>query len=323
MTVHTPMRISAVLFCILTFLGVPQGSESILILRSAGIIFEETAKSLSNEIAENFSVRDVVINETFSIESLQQEISQVSPRLIVLMNNAAIKLYKRYCETLSSSQQPTASLSIMGVYIEKSIEGLKNAAGISYEIPVVTSAANLRSILNMPVTKIGVIYREFMADFFQKNRRYCEAENMWLVERMIAKDENDYPAALEKNLKELLQQEKVEVIWIVNDNVFLKPDLIAQVWKPLLNKYKKPAIVGVESLVQPDIGLGTFAVLPDNIALGIQAAEMIYMASENGWKLTATVVPPLSVTKIVNMKLLTDYFKGKSFKLLNIDKVLQ
>jgi hypothetical protein len=41
----------------------------------------------------------------------------------------------------------------------------------------------------------------------------------------------------------------------------------------MINKHKKPVIVGVETLVNPGLGFGTFAILPDHTELGKQLAE--------------------------------------------------
>lgn len=313
----------ALILSIIFTCSIVDASESILILRSKGQIFEETAQSLSDEIAESFSVREMIVDDSLDQDSLRRIITEISPKMIVLMNNTAINILKQYYKSLPDSIQPIPSLSLMAVYIKKSIQGLDNAMGISYEIPVVTAVTNLRSVLNKPITKIGVVYREFMVDFIKTNREYCKAENIELIEKVAWKEDKDYRSFLKTKLKELLKKDNVEALWIINDNAFLKPDIIRDIWIPLLDKYKIPAIVGVEALVHPNINLGTFAVLPDHSALGIQAAEMIYIASENNWEIVERVVPPLSVYKIVNMNLLLEHFKDENFVLENIDKILQ
>jgi hypothetical protein len=64
-----------------------------------------------------------------------------------------------------------------------------------------------------------------------------------------------------------------------------------------------PVIVGVEVLVKPELDFGTFAVIPDAMGTGVQAANLIFELMDEGWEIDGVkVYPTLSVYSVLNWK---------------------
>lgn len=312
--------------CVLAPCSVYAGAEeSIIIIRSAGKDFEDAAKGIIEELGDNVVVNQALMDRRSTVDSIKMAIARYSPRMAVLMDNKAIGFFKEYQRNLPDSATVIPSISLMAVMVEKAIDGLKNAAGISYEIPIVTSAVNLRAIVKKPIRKIGVVHREFMSDFMLWNEEYCRKEGFKLIPVVLPnKSFFGYSFRISNGLKTLFGKENVDALWIPNDNALLKPGLITDDWTPAINKYGKPVIVGVEVLVDPRFNMGTFAVLPDHRSLGNQAAGFILEVRDNGWRINDhKIFPPISVHKVINAAQIKKFFDIESKNIENVDKILQ
>jgi len=215
------------------------------------------------------------------------------------------------------------SVSIMGIMIGQAIADLKNAAGITYEVPLVTSLVCLRAVLGAPMKKVGIIHREFLADFLNENRHYCTQEGIEILNAALPNKSDAFKSLIKDALK-LLVDRGIEALWIPNDNALLQPDIIQQVWIPAIRRNKIPVVAGVEVLVNPQLDFGTFAVLPDHVGLGNQAAGMIFDIMNNNWTVEKKKVdPPVAVYKIVNLRQAEKRFHVSGERLKSVDKRLK
>jgi hypothetical protein len=320
---YTMTKKSIVVFHLLILLAVSaiSAKDVILVIRKDGNDFKDALKGILVELREDFEVRDKVIDKKTEVREIISEMTSVNPRLVVLMDNTSIALYKRYQQGLKDYDPLIPSVSIMGVLVGDAIASLKNASGISYEIPIVTSIVSLRALIKSPMKKVGIIHRDYLTEFLEQNKKYCEMEDIGIIDISLPNKSDKYKTLLKNGLKDLIEQKKVDVLWVPNDNAFLQPEIIKDVWVPTAKKYKIPIIVGVEVLVKPQLGFGTFAVLPDHISLGSQVAEMIYDISENNWKCESNKVdPPLAVYKIINVPQARRNFNVKDEDLGSVDK---
>jgi hypothetical protein len=298
--------------------------DMILVVRREGKDFEDALKGLMGELKNDFDFKDKIIDKKTEVAELKTEINSVKPQLTVLMDNSAIALYKKYQAELKEGDKIIPSVSIMGVFISDAIKDIKNACGISYEIPVVTSIVSLRSVLGTSMKKVGIIHREFLNDFLTKNKQFCKMEGIEIINVALPNKSDSYQKLLKAGLKTLFEEKNVDVLWIPNDNAFLKPEIIQGVWVPAVKKEKKPVVVGVEVLVKPQLNFGTFAVLPDHVSLGGQAAEMIYDIMDNDWQCEeGQVDPPLAVYKIINLQQAKKNFNVSDEKLKAVDKTVK
>ena len=199
---------------------------------------------------------------------------------------------------------------------------MKNATAIRYEVPAVTSAVVMRDVFGKPIKKLGVVYREWMEDLIEENRRYCEAEGIELVGIKLPNKSGSMTLKIKKALKKL--NKKVDALWILNDNALLTREALVKAWLPIRSKSKIPAIVGLKQFMT-NIPIGSFAIVPDHYGLGAQAAGMIFYIMDNDWQLENTEIQqPVSTLKLINTKIL----KGKKIKYIeekldHIDEVIR
>jgi len=296
--------------------------EPLLIIRVAGKNFEQVVLGLSEELTEEFFLHELIVNKTTQKDQIAPKIKEISPKIVVLMDNISINLYKGYQKGLPESVSIIPSVSVMASFMDMAIKDLKNATGIFYEVPLVTSVVNLRAILSsQSFDKVGVVHRAFMNPAIRLNKNYCARENVELVSYPI-QNQGHIDSELKKALNQL--GKKVNAFWIPNDNKLINATLLKSVWIDFAKEFQKPIITGVESLVKPQFEFGTFAVIPDAIQLGTQAAEIVFDAMENNWEVeTGKVEPPRSVYKIINLQQAERLFKVDQEKLQNmVDKVL-
>lgn len=298
--------------------------EALLLFRPEGRDFSDAARGLTREIGGDFAIGERILSDKSGVGEIAESIRKTAPRLILLMENRSIHLYRRYLATQPDSAPRIPSLSLMAASLESEIGGMKLASGIAYEIPILTSALGLRSILGHPLRKIGVVHREFLGGFVAGNAEYCRREGIELVSLPLRNKEADFRRAVRKSLRTLLEEENVDVLWVPNDNVLLAADILRDVWIPLVNRHRKPVIVGVEALAQPGLGFGTFAVLPDHTELGRQLAEMVLESSAAGFApADRRVRQPVSVIKVVNLPQAAKFGGIRRERLGIVDRILE
>jgi hypothetical protein len=304
--------------------AVSGAKEPVLIFRPAGQAFDDVVRGMEREAGEDFAIGQKTLAPGASIADMQEPLRRSAPRLVILMDNRIVNLYKRYQASLSDSASPVPSISLMAASLDREMDGLKLATGIAYEIPIITSALNLRGILKRPLPKIGVIHRDFLAEFIARNKEYCRREGIALADIPLRNQEGDMRIAVRKALRALFEEEKVDALWVPNDNALLTADLLRGVWIPMVNRYRKPVIVGVESLVEPGLGFGTFAVLPDHTELGRQLAEMALDWSASGFAMPAERIrQPLSVIKVMNLPQARKFAGVDAKNLGSVDRILE
>jgi hypothetical protein len=85
-----------------------------------------------------------------------------------------------------------------------------------------------------------------------------------------------------------------------------------------------PAIVGAPSLVSATHSFGTFAVLPDHTALGVQAAGLLFDIADSGWSLpeSGQAQLPLSTTTTIDLAQARERFSLRDDALSQVDRIL-
>lgn len=296
-------------------------TKPILVLRPAGPNFEETFKGIKETLGATYAIEDVVLAKDAEAGEVVKKWSAIKPKAIFAMDNRAIGLAREARTKLSDTATPLVAL--MGVRVDAAIAGIPNAASVTYEIPAVTLVVNLRAISTGKIAKVGVIYRASMEDFFQKNAQFCKGENVELVGYKVA-DDADPKSALKDGLTALTDRKDMDALAVFNDNFFLNAKLLKEVWLPALSGWKRPVLVGVESLVKPELKFGTFAILPDHYALGSQAAGLMQEIEDAGWKVDGIRNDqPLSVIKVLNMRGMKSCCGVQEGKTNEIDKILE
>lgn len=296
-------------------------TKPILVLRPAGPNFEETFKGIKETLGPSYSIEDMVVGKDSEVGELTKKWTATKPKAVFAMDNRSIGLVRDARGKLGDTAVPLVAL--MGVRVDAAIAGIPNAAAVTYEIPAVTLVVNLRAISTGKIVKVGVIYRASMEDLFQKNAKFCQGENVELVGYKVA-DDADAKEALKTALATLTERKDIDALAVVNDNFFLNAKLLKEVWLPTLSGWKRPVLVGVESLVKPELKFGTFAILPDHYALGAQAAGLMQEIEDAGWKVDGgRTDQPLSVIKVLNLRGMKACCGIQEGKTNEIDKILE
>jgi hypothetical protein len=299
-------------------------NDEVFIITANGSIFDQARNELVNELRDEFSVSISEINETATVEEISTLFNNNGfPKAVVLIGNNAIRLYLKYTSLHKKQAEAIQVVTILALDVERAVSGIPNVNAVAYETPIVTALVNFRRVLNRPLGKVGVIYRKAYRELVEKHRRFCSKENIEIKGLEISDDGVKHKIEITEALKTLLKKEPVDALWVANDNVLLKPELLGNVWLPALKKNKVPLVVGVEALVNPKLNFGTFAVIPDPVALGEQAAEIIFDLKSDDWNHSGiTIHPAISTYSVLNIKKATEFTDLEKLKTFEVSKVL-
>ncbi len=298
--------------------------DNILVIASEGKLFEQACNGINSELEKDFVISIIRIGDMTTVVSLDKLFETgYRPRAVVLVGNNAIRMYKRFSGEKKGRIAEIPVVAIMALDVERAVNGIKNVQGIAYETPMMTAIVNARRVLNSSIKKVGVLYRESSRQFIEKNIPYCLKENVEIKGVLVGDDPAKLKSSILNGLNTFAKKERIDAVWIPNDNVILKPDLIANAWLPVIRRYKVPLIVGVESLVNPTLDFGTFAVIPDPEALGEQAAGIITNLMENGWKQSGVIIyPAISMYSVLNLKKAVEVYGKTDLRLDEVNKIL-
>jgi hypothetical protein len=117
----------------------------------------------------------------------------------------------------------------------------------------------------------------------------------------------------------------IDALWVLNDNALLKDAQFLEVaWRPEIATMGVPVVVGVPTLVSAEARFGTFAVLPDLDALGVQAANVLFEIAESDWRAgNHPVELPVSTLTVVNMRQVRQQFGLREGATRRIDRSIE
>lgn len=258
-------------------------SSDLLVMRPDEVNFKTALDGLTGELDNEFSLHDFLVDKETKIDDFEVLYDTQKPKLIVLMEGKAIELYHSWQATKPADFPFPPVIVLMTAYAEERIKDIKSAGCIKYEIQAVQVISYLRSVLEQPVNRVGVLYSSNLRVFFANQKSDCEKEKAELVGVLIDERKGLLDRVIAKELSKMVKDPTIDAIWIFNDNIILKDVLLEWAWVPKLQKFKKPVVVSLERLLNP-LKVGQFAVVPDHFAMGAQAARWIFQIEENGWK---------------------------------------
>lgn len=258
----------------------------------------EVHRSLSHELSGSFNLHTLEVDQ-LDFAGLGAALSRIGPQALVLIDNRSLALYREYQRLQPASAELPPALALMAAFGAESQRRLRNTSVITYQVPGVTGVVALRRLTSRPVHRVGVVYRRPFARFIEDNRRLARVENVALVAAPVDTEPtfNQVGWALDRLLG---GAQPVDALWVVNDNILLSAAQLREVWLPAIHGRRVPVIVGVESLVNPQLDFGTLAVLPDPHALGMQAADHLFRLAEADFQADPTVEPPVAVRTVVD-----------------------
>ena len=279
----------------------------------------EVWTGLEDELGRDYRLVAVRVDGPGAAPVIAEAIRRHQPAALVLMNNPTVAAYRTFQDQSATKQFPPAVV-VMTSFLDVQPTQISSAMGISYEVPLITAVTSLRKLMSSPIERVGVIVRASQRGFVQRQASLARREQIDVIAQEVSPSPN--ASELKWALRKL--KHRIDVLWILNDDQLLTPRLIADAWLPGLNERPySVTIVGAASLVSPTQSFGTFAVLPDHTALGVQAANMILDLADNGWALpTANQVElPLSTTTTVDLVQVRQRFSLRSDALQQVDHI--
>jgi ABC-type uncharacterized transport system substrate-binding protein len=239
---------------------------------------------------------------------------------VVVLGNQAMKLYLHYQHKFPGTHPP--AVVTMASFFEQQRALFDNTTGISYEVPGITTFVNLRSFVAQPIQRVGVVHRSAFTGYVERQRELARVEKVELVSVPIRN--RPAPVELRRALRSLLEQDAVDALWVLNDNVLLTPELIAHAWLPVLHEEPIAVVVGVSTLVDARLHFGSFGLLPDHVALGVQTADLVYRLADADWDAEDFPVElPVSVESVVDLEWTRKHLHFREDALDRIDRIVE
>jgi hypothetical protein len=301
--------------------AVAPGKPTVLVCMPDTKQTSEVWAGLRDELSPQFGLVALRVEGERGAAAIARAMARHDPACVVLMNNPTVFAYARYQAAARLGHYPPAVV-VMTSFLDRRPSSIADATGISYEVPLITVVTNLRRLLSSPVERVGVVRRQPLHGFVERQAELARREQIAVVEQNVSLEPN--AAELKYALRELKQ--RCDAIWVLNDDRLLSQRLIADGWLPGLNERPyKPAIVGAASLVSPAQSFGTFAVLPDHTALGVQTANRVFDLCDAGWSLGTRddVELPLSTTTSVDLVQARERFALRQDALERVDHILE
>jgi ABC-type sugar transport system substrate-binding protein len=297
------------------------GKPLILVAMPDSAAFRAVRKSFVEEIKGDFDVVTAVVDARSTSASLAAQIDGQHPSCVVLMDNPTVRLFRSYQKDRQGP--PLPALVVMASFLEEVRGELANATGVTYEVPGVSAFVNLRSVIQRPVNRVGVVHRPSFRGFIERQTGLAAREQITVVAAEVPADAS--VAEVRRALRSLRQSGNIDALWVLNDNALLRDaQFLEQAWRPEIALMGVPVVVGVSTLVSDEARFGTFAVLPDLEALGVQAANVLFEISDSGWKARAHPVElPVSTVNVVNMRQVRNQFGLREGATRRIDKGIE
>lgn len=295
--------------------------ETILVFMPDTTQTREVWSGMRDELGEEFDLVAVEVPGRGASSSIAEGMRRHRPSVVVLMNNPTVAGYREYQHHAVEKDFPPA-LIVMTSFLEGASMGVTSASGISYEVPLITVVTNLRKLMSSAIERVGVVARAPLARFVQRQAALAQREQIAVEVEYVGVDPN--PSELKRALRQL--KNRVGALWILNDDRLLTRNLIESAWLPALDERPwVPSIVGAASLVSAAHSFGTFAVLPDHAALGVQTANRIFDIADNDWQLPdgPQVDLPLSTTTTVDLIQARERFALREDALAQVDRILK
>lgn len=274
------------------------GKPLVLVAMPDSASFRTVRRALVAEIQRDFDVLTQIVNAQTDAGTFGARLDAARPACLVLMDNPTVKLYRASQKTRQGP--PLPALVVMSSFLEELRAELPNASGVAYEVPGVTAFVNLRSVIEKPVARVGVLHRPSFRRFLERQRALAAKEQITVVAVEVPGEPSS--ADVRNALRSF--QGQIDALWVLNDNVLLRDgQFLESAWRPELAALGVPVVVGVPTLVSAEARFGTFAVLPDLEAMGVQAANVLFEVSESGWRAGDHAVElPVSTLTVVNLR---------------------
>ncbi len=282
---------------------------------------QDVWRGLQDEISQELRVVAVKVESAADVSIIEEAMARHSPAGLLLVNNPTVAAYREFQRRNAGGGFPP-SVIVMTSFLEDPSAMVENATGIGYEVPLMMLMTDLRKVIALPGERVGVVARESLRRFVRRQTELARREQVVVSVEQVSTSPR--PPEIKRAIRRLKQ--RVDVIWVLNDDQLLTPKLITDGWLPGLEERPwVPTIVGASSLVSPEHSLGTFAVLPDHVALGAQAAGLLLDIAAADWTVEQghRVHLPRSTTSTLDLPQVREHFALQAHALEYVDTILE
>jgi hypothetical protein len=296
------------------------GKALVLVAMPDSTSFRTVRRAFIDEIKKDFDVATQIVDSHTDPATFGAQVDAAHPTCLVLMDNPTVKLYRAYQK--AHQGPPPPAVVVMTSFLEELRADLPNTSGVAYEVPGVTAFVNLRSVIQRPVSRVGVLHRPSFRRFVERQKALAAKEQITVVPVEVPSEPTS--SDVRNALRSLHADGQIDALWVLNDNSLLRDGgFLETVWRPELASLGVPVVVGVPTLVSAEARFGTFAVLPDLEPMGVQAANVLFEISENDWRAGEHPVElPVSTVTVVNMRQVKQ-FGLREGAARRIDKVIE
>jgi hypothetical protein len=253
---------------------------NLTVLMPKGETFQKVYSGIEEEMEGEY-VLTIVYSED-DIDENVEALEKSNPGAIIIMDNSSVKTLKAY-QAKNGTNVPV--FATMMLQVENSVKELKNISGIKFEIPAFTIFSNLKYISKGAFKTVTVFYRKNFEGLIKSSRVMLARENISLNAKCIDCEKDIKPKKVYGRLKDLLEEaedeDKLEVVWVLADNVILTPKLMKKFWIKKVVRKKVPVVVPLDGWVNPKMKFGMLAFNPDYPRLGGQISQMVREVFEN------------------------------------------
>jgi hypothetical protein len=298
------------------------GRPLLLLAMPTSESFQVVRAALIRELAEGFDFVTVPVNERTRVPDLAARIDELSPVCLVVMDNPALALYREYVEGRPPDRPAPPAVVAMTPFFIEELRRIKNTTGVAYEIPGVTAFVKLRSLIVHPLRRVAVIHRARFREFIERQRKLAAREDIELVALPVSSAPT--PAEIQSAIASA-RNARIDALWVLPDRRLLRnAAFIGEVWRPEIQQFRVPVIVGLKTLVAPGAQFGNFAVVPEHEELGVQAARLIQRVAESGWQADEHPVElPISTLTIANLPSLREQMGLQADAASRVDEVVE
>lgn len=299
----------------------PASAPAVLALVPDSIPAHDALQGLARELGSQFRLEVRVVGRDTKSSEIARFVQSVQPRAIVLMNNPTVRSFRNYRASAPPSERAIPAIGLLTSFLRESARGVDNLSGVIYEVPLLTSVVNLRTLVERKVRKVGVLHRSIFGRFLDEQARLARTEGIELVRVEV---DGESPGEIRKGLEALQRERGVDAVWVLNDNRLLAPAMVRDGWVPSLRDYELPVIVNVRSLLSERVQFGSFAVLPDHEALGSQAGQMLLGLADRNWEGTrdGEFEYPVAVRKVLDVEFARENLSLVESELDSVDELV-
>jgi hypothetical protein len=213
---------------------------------------------------------------------------------VVLVGATVIEGYRACLDSLAPEIRAIPKVCIQDIFPSMKGCGIPNAVGIYFQAPISTSIMQYEKVTGKSYNRIGVLYRENMTPFIEKNVEPCWKSGMTLSAKRMKNKDPELANTVGKALEELNKTDRVQVIWLPDDDDLLRSDIISEVILPFKQIHDIVFLVSSQKYMTAPWNLGTYCIMPDIPAIGSQVVSIMNTIELNGWVLNEVGISPLN-----------------------------